>query len=338
MNYRHIASPLRRILAFVCLVFAVAFCVDRAFAQRLYFSATDENRIYSASLDGSGTPSIVVDPATSGSQGPVGLFADLATSQLYIAGGNNSEIRTAPLFGGSSNILANSTAGDEHFDVFADSANSRYFYSTDNGTNGSLWVANTNGSGSATQLFSGSTGSIHGIDYSTSTDQLYLAEIRDDQITRVNADGSGAPTVLFDSTDGVAGPRGLEIDVAGGRVFWAQQGANFLGEIWSGNLDGSGTPTMLYQSSSLLTHDVILDPSSGLLYWTEFQQFGGLGSSRIMVGNADGTGMPMVLHNLANVNGRIRGIVLVNVPEPTGVLPLAGLMLVMARRRRRTNR
>jgi hypothetical protein len=263
----------------VCLVVFLGI-VPASLAQNLVFANTVTNEILVAPKDGSGPVSVLHSNAVSGAYGPVQLAAVPSTNKLYIGGGNYSEIREANLDGaGTTAILPNSTPGAEHFGVAVDLSGARLFYSTDNAAAGSIWVANLDGTGTASAIFIGLTGSVHGLNYDASTDRLYFAEIRDSRITQANADGSGTPTVLFDAADGVSGPRGISIDVANGWIYWAQQGGTSVNRA-------------------------AIDPFSQLLYWTEFTQ-GDLPAT-VMVGNSNGSGVPSVLYDVGT--GMLRGL------------------------------
>ena len=274
--------------------------------NQILISDTDNDIIYTANLDGTGTPTALISPATGQTQGPVGMFADFTNNLLYITEGNGRYAVTAPLTGGSGTLIPNSTPpGGEHFDIYADVANSRYFFSTDN-SNG-ISVANTSGVGAATPVRTSgaNVGSVHGLDYNPATDLLYAAEIRDDDITVVNV-ATGVATTLFDAGDGVDGPRGLNIDPVNGWIYWSQHtGGGGTGSVWRGDINGTGSPTQLYASSSgLIPHGILIDYSTGLLYWVEFGSFGG--PSNVMVAAADGSGTPSVLHSFPST--RLRGL------------------------------
>ena len=291
------------ILLFACFLISVG----SLWAQpQILYSVTSDDEVYTANLDGTGTPSSLVANATTAVEGAVGMFPDFTNNLLYIAGGNNSGIWTAPLTGGTSTLLANSTPGDEHFDVYVDVANSRYFYSSDDASG--AWVANTNGTGSATQIRSSGdpVGACHGLDYNPATNLVYVTQIRDDRISAINV-ATGVATTLFDSNDGVDGPRGVNIDPVNGRIYWTQfANSNGPGQIMVANLNGTGTPTVLYTTTSPnLPHGILIDYTTNLLYWAEFVQY--TQGSRIMVGNSTGAATPSVLINLPNAQN-LRGL------------------------------
>jgi hypothetical protein len=308
----------------VCLVVFLGI-VPASLAQNLVFANTVTNEILVAPKDGSGPVSVLHSNAVSGAYGPVQLAAVPSTNKLYIGGGNYSEIREANLDGaGTTAILPNSTPGAEHFGVAVDLSGARLFYSTDNAAAGSIWVANLDGTGTASAIFIGLTGSVHGLNYDASTDRLYFAEIRDSRITQANADGSGTPTVLFDAADGVSGPRGISIDVANGWIYWAQQGGTSVNRA---AIDGSGAVMTLFAAQpGFLPHSVKIDPFSQLLYWTEFTQ-GDLPAT-VMVGNSNGSGVPSVLYDVGT--GMLRGL---DFDEAIDAVPMLNRAALAAMRR-----
>ena len=95
-----------------------------------------------------------------------------------------------------------------------------------------------------------------------------------DRIQRANRDGSHVENlVTFGS------PRGLALDMQGGRMYWTDQGAR---KIWRADLDGS-------QVEGLITFGLIspvglaLDVDAGKIYWTDS------GSNKIQRADLDGS-------------------------------------------------
>jgi DNA-binding beta-propeller fold protein YncE len=82
-----------------------------------------------------------------------------------------------------------------------------------------------------------------------------------------------------DISPGEAGPEGIAIDAAAGKIYWASTGGN---AIKVANLDGTGA-RVLFPNESKAT-GVAIDRAGGKLYWTAY------GSGAIRVGNLDGTG------------------------------------------------
>jgi hypothetical protein len=278
-------------------------------AQNIYFTGTVSNQIWVANKDGSGSPAVLFDSATSGSRGPVGIVVVLEAIQtIFYSGGNNWEIDVANVDGsGTPSVLWANTCC-EHLGVTADVAGGVLYWTTENA--GEIRSGNMDGSGSIGVVHAGLPSSQYpvGITYASGTDALYWTSVSGDSIIVGNADGSGTPTVLFDSGDGVSGPRQIVVDEGTGTLYWTQHtGPGSTGQIMAGNADGSGTPAELFSiSSPHLPYGIDIDAAAGTLYWTEFEAVPNRQGDRIMTGNADGSGTPAVLFE--GVFGSVRGI------------------------------
>jgi low density lipoprotein receptor-related protein 5/6 len=82
---------------------------------------------------------------------------------------------------------------------------------------------------------------------------------------------------------GVNGADGIEIDVSGGKLYWAELG----GLIRRANIDGTGLETIEVAGGE--PHSVALDVAAGKVYWTE------LANSRICRSNLNGTNVQVVI-------------------------------------------
>jgi len=299
------------ILSLACFIQSVAG------QDQLIFSDTQNDRIYVANLDGSGSPQVLVDNATGETAGPTGLFYDAVNDLLYINNGNERETYVissdgmTPITGPASFLPNSNPPSGEHFAIQVDLPNNRYFFCTDN-SNG-IWVANTDGSGTSQAVITTGTSIDNGsgMDYNATTNTVVAGSNESNNIVSVDV-STGVSTLLFDNEDGVSGPRGLRIDKSGGRIFWAQHtgGNNGSGKIMVGNLDGSGTPSMLYDvPAPYLPYDVLVDERNDHIYWSEFNRSSG---SRVMKGNLDGSSSPVVLHNMSTT-GYMRGLAFANI-------------------------
>lgn len=85
------------------------------------------------------------------------------------------------------------------------------------------------------------------------------------RIHRSAVDGSGA-TVLI-SLGSVANPRGIAVDHAGGKIYWADFDQDAL---YRANLDGSSMELWLPLPSSSRPYGVAFDPIGNEVYWTEY--------------------------------------------------------------------
>jgi len=93
--------------------------------------------------------------------------------------------------------------------------------------------------------------------------------------------GDLAASGAQDLVSGESSPEGVAIDLAAGKIYWADAGSG-SGSIRVGNLDGSGARTLFAGESYPV--GVAIDPAAGKIYWGSYDTF------KIRVGNLDGTG------------------------------------------------
>jgi len=93
---------------------------------------------------------------------------------------------------------------------------------------------------------------------------IFNPDFETGQISRVNSDGSGLTQLV--NTGG--GMRGLDIDLAGGKMYWADVN---MGLIRRANLDGSGQEDLIQLSGSgedfPFPSALALDKIGGKIYW-----------------------------------------------------------------------
>ena len=156
------------------------------------------------------------------------------------------------------------------------------------GTKGNVvWVANTDGSGIPSVLFSDAAAIEQGpvgIEYVPSTGKIYYAGANALEVYVANADGTGSPAALPNTGTHGNEHHDVSVDVANGRIFYT--GA--YNGLWSGNLDGSGTSTKLTDPPYSEIVAVAYDPGSDVVYYVDV-------GGGICVLNADGSGSPTVL-------------------------------------------
>ncbi|MEA2612089.1 MAG: hypothetical protein QOI52_48, partial [Chloroflexota bacterium] len=95
-------------------------------------------------------------------------------------------------------------------------------------------------------------------------------------------DGSGGGGQLNLSGATPNGPRGVDIDHAAGRIYWANRDTHTISYA---NLDGSGGGGQLDTTGATVNkpHGVTIDPMAGRIYWTNVD-------SAIFYANLDGSG------------------------------------------------
>lgn len=296
---------MKKVTALVALIVLAA---SGAVAQDLYFTTTQSDQIWVAARDGSGTPTVLFDGAVGSSTGPTGMVVVLDTVQkIFYGGGNSWNIYAANVDGSGTPTLLWDDECCEHLGVTADPAAGVLYWTTENGN--AIRKGNMDGSGVIEDVFTGIADAAVGITLDRAAGVLYWTSVAGDVIVAGNADGSGTPTVLFDSADGVDGPRQIVVDPAAGRLYWTQHpggGDNqAIGQIMVGNADGSGTPIELYTTTApLVPYGIDYDADAGDIYWVEFQPQGNL--DRIMRAPVDGGDPPTVLYS--GDFGSVRGL------------------------------
>ena len=112
-------------------------------------------------------------------------------------------------------------------------------------------------------------------------DRIYWGN-GNDTISYANLDGSGGGGQLNLSGATPSSPRGVAIDRAAGRIYWANQGNDTISYA---NLDGSGGGGELNISGTLPSkpHGLAIDPAAGRIYWAN-------DDNTISYANLDGSG------------------------------------------------
>ena len=102
-------------------------------------------------------------------------------------------------------------------------------------------------------------------------------------IVRGDSNG-GPPQQLLGPINGLQEPRGIALDVAGGKIYFADNGLNIIGRA---NLDGSGAEELIHSANAFLA-DVELDLVNRKMYWADRD------NGTIRRANLDGTGGEIV--------------------------------------------
>jgi len=111
-------------------------------------------------------------------------------------------------------------------------------------------------------------------------DSVYWTDKKTNIIYRGNRDGSGSHTALV---SGLGQARGLGLDIAGGKMYWADAD---MGKIQRANLDGTDIEDLVTGLPFLA--DVELDLTAGKVYWSQID-FGNPARNAIRRANFDGS-------------------------------------------------
>ncbi len=122
-----------------------------------------------------------------------------------------------------------------------------------------------------------------GMASSVSAATLWFTGTSGNQIWQANADGTGAPSVLYDpAADFGSGPVGIDVDPTTGMLYW---GTGNNGDFWSGNIDGSGAGFFTDASVDFdEAHGTAVDPANDRVFLIN-------DSIGLWVVNTDGTGL-----------------------------------------------
>jgi len=90
--------------------------------------------------------------------------------------------------------------------------------------------------------------------------------------------------LLLNNANGLADPRGVALDIAAGKMYWAENGSR---RIRRANLDGSGAEDLI-TTGLLGPSDIELDLEHGHLYWADRDR------NEIARSNLDGSGVTVV--------------------------------------------
>ena len=117
---------------------------------------------------------------------------------------------------------------------------------------------------------------------------MYWTDSADDVVRRANLDGSVVETLVT----GLQQPRGIELDVAAGKMYWTD-GTTL--KVQRANLDGSGAEDLVVSPDQ--PAGLALDPGAGKMYWANVT------GGKIERANLDGSGVEDFLVGLGGPYG-----------------------------------
>lgn len=226
----------------------------------IYWTDSDRLSIQRANLDGSDVVKLV---STGPNDSPFGLALDIAGGKIYWTQQSQSggALLRADLDGQNIEELA---AGGTPTGLALDLAHAQLYYEA----YGGLYRANLDGSRSEL-LFSG-VGDWFVLDLAA--EQVYWTihgntYCNGGKIRRADLDGSGVTDVVT----GLHGPRGIALDLQGGKLYWTQ-------DCWPdprvrrANLDGSNVQDVV--SGLVFPRGVTVEPLTGQIYWANHSVIG----------------------------------------------------------------
>jgi streptogramin lyase len=160
-------------------------------------------------------------------------------------------------------------------------ANGRVYWGEAAWTNARLRTASPSLAGDATLVPGGSV--LRGVAVNPVAQHVYWTTSNlagGPSIRRVSLNGTGATTLI--SLPITANPRGIAVDHAGGRIYWADFNN---GAIMRANLDGSGIATFMSLPAGAAPYGLAVDSPGQRVFWTEY------GGGRVMRVNTNATGL-----------------------------------------------
>ena len=106
----------------------------------------------------------------------------------------------------------------------------------------------------------------------------------DGMLQRANLDG----TNVEDIVTGLGGPRGVDLDISEGKIYWASSMNTTSRKIYRANLDGSNVQDLLTADNA---HGIALDVAGSKIYWANQQ-------GKIQRANLDGSNLEDIVVGL----------------------------------------
>ena len=228
---------------------------------------------------------------------PHGIALDVAGGKMYWTDDSADKIQRANLDGSNIETLIALGYGDP-YGIALDVAGGKMYWA-DEGRN-KILRANLDGSNIETLVAHG-LDDPHDIALDVAGGKMYWTDDSADRIQRANLDGSNIETLVrrtkrsfWGGISGRGDPYGIALDVAGGKMYWADEGEN---EILRANLDGSNIE-ILVSHGLANPHGIALDVIGGKMYWTDDS------ANRIQRANLDGSNIEnLITHGLIDPYG-----------------------------------
>ena len=200
---------------------------------KMYFADNGTDNIYRADLNGDNLETLLTNQTTPITF-PADIELDLGARKMYWTDPTLNKISRADFDGNNVEILYSGLNNPYFFDL--DTANGEIYWAEMN--NEVIHVSKMDGSGHIRSLNVG-LHLIRDVAVDLVADKIYWGERASNTIRSANLDGTDA-TTLFNAADK---PHGVEIDVAGGMVYWNDTDGRSVNR---GRMDGIGPLEILY--------------------------------------------------------------------------------------------
>ena len=121
-------------------------------------------------------------------------------------------------------------------------------------------------------------------------DRLHLGSIK-----RMSMDEAGSIETLIAENFGLKLPKGLALDLQGGKMYWADEQAHSIGKA---NLNGTDANAIVLGDGDFWPQDIALDVDNGKIYWSETYW-----ARQIQVASLDGEHIETILSAGADFSG-----------------------------------
>ncbi|MBU2915111.1 YncE family protein [Reichenbachiella agariperforans] len=143
------------------------------------------------------------------------------------------------------------------------------------------------GSGNPEVLYTAPLRSYGPVELVMDTERLYWTQPYDQLILSAQANGLGPVDTLFDRSDGLNGPWGIDLEVSAGYLYWVEYEDN---ELWRVSLTENSTTELIYAGGSgfLNPYGIAISEGTGELFITDNALPGAAYADRILRGSLDG--------------------------------------------------
>lgn len=230
--------------------FAAATTTQPLSSARIFFS--DGPALRAMDPDGGTLETLV--PGARPSRSLTGIAVDAASRAIFWSDDATAKVSRIGYDVSGQVVLATTVGAPKG--VAVDATHGRIFWAE--GT--AVRMAGLDG-GAAVTVATGVSPSSVAVD--PGAQRVYWTDDGTDAVKRTDYSGAGT-TLLYQSANPLSNPRGLAIDVANGKLFWAE-GA----DVKTSGLDGTLVAVVVAGAAASVPSAIAADPKAKRLYWTD---------------------------------------------------------------------